>query len=197
MRSALGRACASATPRERRAREAAGLRRACRMAESPSTLPVPLMVRSSSLISVAQSWLLRATGGSGAGVSSAGSLDQQQPMSACREAPMFLSKEFSQVFREKNSEALSARPHRTLLIKIPVWWRRAVLPSLLRVCFLSFFFTWRWRAGPLTASLGAPRRRTTRFNCASSGLSCCPRGARRGSSHVGRMTPDPGVARKL
>ena len=80
MRSAPGRACAFATPRERRAREAAGLRRACRMAESPSTLPVPLMVRSSSLISVAQSWLLRATGGSGAGVSSAGSLDQQQPM---------------------------------------------------------------------------------------------------------------------
>ena len=33
--------------------KAAGLRRACRMAESPSTLPVPLMVRSSSLISVA------------------------------------------------------------------------------------------------------------------------------------------------
>ena len=166
MRSALGRACASATPRERRAREAAGLRRACRMAESPSTLPVPLMVRSSSLISVAQSWLLRATGGSGAGVSSAGSLDQQQPMSACREAPLCFCQKNSTWGCGKNSEAPSARPHRTLLIKIPVWWRRAVLPSLLGVGVFFLSFSPGGGAPALSPPPSAPRAGARRASTA-------------------------------
>merc|ERR1712086_202479 len=38
--------------------------------------------------------------------------------------------------------------HHTPLLKIPVWWRRAVLPSLpWVVCFLSFFLrdpSWSW-----------------------------------------------------
>ena len=59
--------------------------------------------------------------------------------------------------KKKSGNSVGAYP------KIPVWWRRTVLPSLpWVVCFLSFFLHWArdWRA--LALNTGTPVARTLR-----------------------------------
>ena len=46
-----------------------------------------------------------------------------------------------EILAPRKKESAPETAHHTPLLKIPVWWRLAVLPSLpWVVCFLSFFF---------------------------------------------------------
>ena len=62
--------------------------------------------------------------------------------------------------QKKGPGALLHKPlARHWALKVPVWWRRAVLPSLpWAVCFVSFFLYWArdWRALALTFFLRLP-----------------------------------------